>query len=183
MPFRSPTIGLVYFSLLLAYNDFLMQESEKRRRAEKFIRLEKQYTVLPPDDVNLPSYLFEKRMERKLGNSSGEFIYQVERLLEQALISSYFKKHLVFESKLEAATGWTRWGEMQEELLKDLLGISLKNNMYGIFDPDRALEVELRYFLKVLPLLKLKEAEGLDSGGVSWREWGEDLMRRDSGER
>lgn len=147
-----------------------MQEFEPRRKATEYIRLHKGYTVIPLDDRNLGSELFMQKVSRKSNADDSEFITELRKLLEDAPISEFFKGQLSFESKLEASTGWTDWNESQEEIIKDLLGISLEENKYGIFDPNHGFNVEINYFKNILPLLQLREEKGLPNP-VSWQEW------------
>lgn len=138
------------------------------------------FYVLKFHHIDLGEELFRRKVKRKLETDEDrQFVDQIRKLLDQAPISAFFKRELIFEAKLEAVTGWTAWSdEIQGVLLKDSLGISLKENKYGIFDPDLALDIELNYFLEVLPLLRYREEKGLGNGGVLWREWEQDLMRR-----
>jgi hypothetical protein len=156
-----------------------MVEMDSRQKAEEFIRLKKKNTVLPPDDVNLPHDLFTQRAQRKLGRNlnDNEFLLQMRNLLMDAPISDFLKQQIVFESGLEEAVGWTRWGEDQEKLAEESVGISLAENKYGIFDPNLSLAAETMYFAKILPFLEIRDKSGIFNP-VSYREWSKDLLKR-----
>lgn len=152
---------------------------EPRKKAEEYIKLQRENIIRPLDDVNLSPELSRQRTLRMLiKNLNGnEFLEQMENLLKDAPISDFLKQQLVFESGLEEITGWTSWGELKEKFIKDALGISLAENKYGIFDPDSALAAEAKYFTQIMPLLEHREKVG-QYNPISYKEWGKDLFKR-----
>jgi hypothetical protein len=156
-----------------------MVEMGPRQKAEEFIQLKKNNTVLPPDDVNLSRDLYDQRIHRKFKESlqGNGFLTQMKNLLDSAPISEFFKKQLIYEAGLESVYGWTSWGEFQEKAIREDAGISLKENRYGIFDPKEALAIEARYFMRVFPMLDARK-KNHSYNPVSHEEWGVDLFKR-----
>lgn len=154
-----------------------MMEHEPRRKAEEFVKIHRE-TVVPPDDVNLGEDLLLRRKIRKSVEISSELEPRLKKLFDGVPISKHFRQHLTEEMIKVAGLEFTRWDEdFQGSLLKELYGISLSDNQFGIFDPAHAFEVEFQYFHRVRDMLEWQEKSGL-SGGVSWREWRKDLFRR-----
>jgi hypothetical protein len=156
-----------------------MVEMVPRQRAEEFIKLKKDNTVFPPDDIDLSADLYEQRIQRKFRENlqGNEFLNQLGQLLKSAPISEYFKKQLIYEAGLEELYGWNQWGEFQEKVVEEDTGISLKEDRYGIFDPKEALAIEEKYFMHVFPLLVIRRKNNAYNP-VSYEEWGADLFKR-----
>ena len=154
---------------------------DPRQKAERFIELQKKYTVLPLDDVNLPEDLYRQRMLRMMDKNlwGNESLSELSSLFEGTHISDFFKQQLVYEFAWEQVMGWTGWDESQDAFLSNYLGISLDENKYGIFDPDpvAALKAEANYYYNILPLLEFREETGI-LNPVSLSEWGKDLFKR-----
>jgi len=147
-----------------------------REKAEEFIRLLKDNTVLPKDDTNLSGELFMQRAIRKMMDNftgNNEALFQMEALLEDVPVSEYFKQHLIEQFGSEMVHGWTGWNEeVQGKLIKDLYGISLKENAYGIFNPELAFKTETNYYYQNLPFLEVMQ-------DPKWvKKWGQNIFKR-----
>lgn len=159
---------------------------DPRSRAERFVLMQKEYSVLPPDDVNLPKDLYRNRRMRKtqeLSQCGNESLNRFAELLEGTHISNFFKEQLIYEFGLGQISSWTSWGKAQEEFISHYLGISLEKNELGIFDPDpqTAFKIEANFYYNMSAALKYREDLGLGNP-VSVSEWGQYIYKKLAGQ-
>lgn len=155
---------------------------DPRQKAECFVELHRQYTILPPEDVNLPQELFAKRRERKaksLNSQDNKSLNEMEYLLEDLDISEFFKRQLVYEFGLEQINGWTTLDEAQEGFIKSHMGINLEENKLGIFDIDSrsVFRMEANFYYNMQTAFRYRKECGANSP-VSYEEWGKYICRK-----
>ena len=124
---------------------------------------------------------FKRQKERiRQVNKRKEYLSKLEFLLEHAPISPFFRKQLLYEADL----GWVddEWTDPSaiDDIALSLLGISLKEDQAGIFDPQKAFLVELRYFYQGRGWIQYREENKFPTP-VSWKEWEQDLDKRRKG--
>ena len=163
-----------------------MGERDPFTNASEFVSLRKQSKVIPEDQLigllqrSTKAGLRREKHRIRQVNKRKEYLSKIESLLEQAPISPFFKKQLLYEEDL----GWTEefiGSNTIEDSAFSLLGISLKEGQAGIFEPKNSFFLELNYFYKIAPLLRYREKRNFPTP-VSWKEWEEDLDRRRKGE-
>lgn len=156
-----------------------MDREQQRALATRFIELQKQNQVIPPDDRDLDlNSWWDRFVTRTLSWGCLRHMQAVEELVNQAPISPYFRTQLILETALGYRTGWTR-PEKVEEMNELMYGISLEGERYGFFDPALAEDVEREVFQSILPVLKLREQRE-NFNPVSWQDWEKHLSNQHS---
>ncbi|MCL5783948.1 MAG: hypothetical protein M1142_01155 [Patescibacteria group bacterium] len=154
-----------------------MAEKEPEQLAQEFIDLQLKALIVPLDDQNLGAEGYQSRQLNRLSSRSClKFMEQMENLLECAHISTYFRRHLIYELSLEYGDGYTT----KEPIIdgsKKYYGIYLPEKRYGFFQSvDTGFKVETTYFYKqAVDYLRMMEQAGIYRP-VDWRQWGDYLL-------
>lgn len=163
----------------------MVSETELKNNATSYLKVQKQYVVIPESElvglisISKRAGLKRQKQRSREINRCQEYLFALTDILQKAPISDFFRQQLLYEAELHWAHEWTE-STAVDDLAKDLLGISLEERQFGIFDPQLALITELKYFNVICHLLLYRERNNLPNP-VSRTLWKQDLDRRKAG--